>query len=50
MDNVQNCDSYISIPSSQTYRSHKSLLKLLHMYDVSIFINLAQFISRKTQS
>jgi hypothetical protein len=21
MDNVQNCDSYINIPSSQTYRS-----------------------------
>jgi hypothetical protein len=22
MDNVQKCDSYINIPSSQTYRSH----------------------------
>jgi hypothetical protein len=22
MDNVQNCDSYINIPSSQTYRSY----------------------------
>jgi hypothetical protein len=22
MDNVQNCDSYINIPSSQSYRSH----------------------------
>jgi hypothetical protein len=22
MDNVQNCDSYIIIPPSQTYRSH----------------------------
>jgi hypothetical protein len=22
MDNVQNCDSYINMPSSQTYRSH----------------------------
>jgi hypothetical protein len=22
MDNVQNCDSYMNIPSSQTYRSH----------------------------
>jgi hypothetical protein len=23
MDNVQNCDSYINIPSSQTYRSYR---------------------------
>jgi hypothetical protein len=22
MDNVQNCDSYINIPSSQTYESY----------------------------
>jgi hypothetical protein len=22
MDNIQNCDSYINIPSPQTYRSH----------------------------
>jgi hypothetical protein len=22
MDNVQNCDSYINMPSSQTYREH----------------------------
>jgi hypothetical protein len=22
MDNVQNCDSYINIPSSQTYKSY----------------------------
>jgi hypothetical protein len=22
MDDVQNCDSYINIPSSETYRSH----------------------------
>jgi hypothetical protein len=22
MDNVQNCDGYINIPSSQTYMSH----------------------------
>jgi hypothetical protein len=22
MDNVQNCDSYINIPSPQTYRSY----------------------------
>jgi hypothetical protein len=25
MDNVQNCDSYINIPSSQTYRSYSNL-------------------------
>jgi hypothetical protein len=25
MDNVQNCDSYINIPSSQTYRQHNLL-------------------------
>jgi hypothetical protein len=25
MDNVQNCDSYINIPSSQTYRSYQNL-------------------------
>jgi hypothetical protein len=25
MDNVQNCDSYINIPSSQTYRYYKLL-------------------------
>jgi hypothetical protein len=25
MDNVQNCDSYINIPSSQTYRSYLSM-------------------------
>jgi hypothetical protein len=25
MDNVQNCDSYINIPSSQTYRDHESV-------------------------
>jgi hypothetical protein len=24
MDNVRNCDSYINIPSSQTYRSFES--------------------------
>jgi hypothetical protein len=24
MENVQNCDSYINIPSSQTYRSYTS--------------------------
>jgi hypothetical protein len=23
MDNVQNCDSYINIPSSQTYKKNK---------------------------
>jgi hypothetical protein len=26
MDNVQNCDSYINIPSSQTYRNNQFFL------------------------
>jgi hypothetical protein len=27
MDNVQNCDSYVNIPSSQTYRPYEYLRK-----------------------
>jgi hypothetical protein len=31
MDNVHNCDSYINIPSSQTYRSYVNLnYKIYH--------------------
>jgi hypothetical protein len=32
MDTVQNCNSYINIPSSQTYRSNLMKTKLLGMY------------------
>jgi hypothetical protein len=31
MDNVQNCDSYINIPSSQTYRSLAFNVLVLHI-------------------
>jgi hypothetical protein len=36
MDNVQNSDSYINIPSSQKYRSYfkGSTLRVLHAYIV----------------
>jgi tRNA C32,U32 (ribose-2'-O)-methylase TrmJ len=37
MDNVQNCDSYINIPSSQTYRSY-SLSKLILIWIVSLML------------
>jgi hypothetical protein len=29
MDNAQNCDNYINIPSSQTYMSYKQTLHYL---------------------
>jgi hypothetical protein len=29
MDKVQNCDSYINIPSSQTYRSYSKFALIL---------------------
>jgi hypothetical protein len=43
MDNVQNFDSYINIPSSQTYRSY---LYYLSFIDVS-FIKLVRFRNRQ---
>jgi hypothetical protein len=30
MDNAQNCDSYINVPSSKTYRSHPNHLYCIH--------------------
>jgi hypothetical protein len=33
MDNVQNCDSYINVPSSQTYRSY--FIHLLFIFGVN---------------
>jgi hypothetical protein len=30
LDNIQNCDSYINMPSSETYRSYLSLLRHTH--------------------
>jgi hypothetical protein len=36
MDNVLNCDSYINIPSSQTYRSH------LHLNRQQRFLNCGE--------
>jgi hypothetical protein len=37
MDNVQNCDSYINIPSSQTYRSY--LVKLCSIAELLVMPN-----------
>jgi hypothetical protein len=36
MDNVQNCDSYISIPSSQTYRSYLPLSLMIQISKINI--------------
>jgi hypothetical protein len=38
MENVQNCDSYINIPSPQTYRSYFNQSVLIQMIAVSDLI------------
>jgi hypothetical protein len=38
MDNVQNCDSYINIPSSQTYSSDK-YIRILSVKFLNILIS-----------
>jgi hypothetical protein len=49
MDNIQNCDSYINIPSSQTYRSYKNKIfsELCTLIGVvmnsSIFLDITQY-------
>jgi hypothetical protein len=43
MDNVQNCDSYINIPSSQTCRSH--YLKTRSLYRFRILYSHAWYLS-----
>jgi hypothetical protein len=37
MDNVQNCDSYINIPSSQTYISYLKYL-VMELVDVEVHV------------
>jgi hypothetical protein len=39
MDNVQNCDSYINIPSSQTYRQH-FYPSIIIRWDASGFVHV----------
>jgi hypothetical protein len=49
MDNVQNCDSYIYIPSSYTYKSHflMQLLDVIMLRELwlSIYIVYVIYIS-----
>jgi hypothetical protein len=44
MDNVQNCDSYINIPLSQTYRSYIAYkvfnYQMCFVEIVSLFMNI----------
>jgi hypothetical protein len=39
MDNVQNCDSYINIPSSQTYRSDMQVITVEFPETIGILIH-----------
>jgi hypothetical protein len=51
MGNVQNCDSYINIPSSQTYRSHiKCLAKSYELLKSSLNKTQLNRIFPKTSS
>jgi hypothetical protein len=40
MDNVQNCDSYINIPSSQTYRAYSFLLFVVYVVFFCLCCNI----------
>jgi hypothetical protein len=39
MDNVQNCDSYINIPSSRTYRSDMQVITVKFLDTIEILIH-----------
>jgi hypothetical protein len=38
MNNVQNCDSYINIPSSQTYRSYVKAIVYFFLNNLPISV------------
>jgi hypothetical protein len=39
MDNIQNCDSYINIPSSQTYRAYVLILTNINFKNCSKYLH-----------